>query len=233
MTKQDYKITRKDNGVSEIEVSHQGGRITFVYPAKGPESYVNVHEQITGAGLIAPTMAQTASLVHTAHQNSKEREFAHILDILDNKWLWMFTGNRYIQYKGVYIVDNPGIADGKVVIESELELQKKVEAGNRTVRFVQYGFKTGQQTELDLARNRFVIGLAGKEGAEKLADISERYKPMPPYVWSFADVDKETVRVSCLDGYYNGHRLSVGGDSYGDNIYGSAFGICETMCVGE
>ncbi len=58
-----YKITR---GRTEIEVPHPGDSISFVSPAYGPGTYANVGSQIESAGLVTPTMAETASLVYQA-----------------------------------------------------------------------------------------------------------------------------------------------------------------------
>jgi len=224
MTNEDYKITR---GRVEVEVPHQNGRITFVSPAKGPETYADVQEQIMSEGLIAPTMAQTASLIYTANQNKKEPEFNEVISRLNNNWLWGFTGILYVPNKGAYIQDNPKVADGRVAMNKS-ELVKKLEAGDKSVRFVPFGYKLESQKASDIAKNPFVIALAGEEGTEKLAKISESYGNSP-YLWSFKNVDNEIARVSGLRGYcYGGYRLLVYGNDYVDGDNGYALGVCET-----
>ncbi|MDP1696089.1 MAG: hypothetical protein Q8L29_04200, partial [archaeon] len=96
-----------------------------------------------------------------------------------------------------------------------------------------FGYKTDVQRPSELAKNAFVIALAGEEGAEKLAKIAENYRNNPG-VWSFQNVDEEIARVSGLDGDYLGVRLLVNGyDFDGDNgNSGCAFGVSQTSAEG-
>jgi len=226
-----FKPLKKDYEISgdraEMRIPHLEGKITFMRPVKGPGNYAGVQEAINSAGLIAPTMAQTASLVYTANQNPNEVEFGEVLDILDTRWFWVFVGKRYVKNKGVYIRDNPAIVNGRLDLENESELQNKIEAGDKSVRFVPFGFKIGEQKASDLARNSYLIGLAGKEGAEKLAEISGRYN-LKPKVWSLENVDKDEIGMSSLGGCYcEGSRLGVGSGCFYDQD-GCAFGVCRT-----
>ena len=215
----DYEIRR---GRIEIDVPHEDGKITFVSPAKGPNNYVNVQNAITEEGLVAPTMAQTASLCYTANQNSDEPEFNEVLNRLDRNWLWGFNGVLYVPNKGAYIQDNPNVKDGRVVLD-ESELVKTLESGDKSVRFVPFGYKTGEQTVSDLAKNDFVIGLAGEQGTEKLAKLCKRYRNSP-FVFSFDKVENNVARVSSLYGY---GRLDVCGNGYDYDGFGYALGIAK------
>lgn len=222
MTNKDYKITRAR---IEVEVPHQKGRVTFAYPAKGFGTYANVQKAIESDDLTAPTMAQTASLVYIANQNPNEPEFKDVTSKLNSNWLWGFNGILYVPNQGAYIQDSPKIVNGKVAMDKS-ELVKKFESGDKSVRFVPFGFKTESQKVSELAKNAFIVALAGEEGAEKLAKVSESYRNSP-YLWSFKNVDTEIARVSSLGGYY-GVRLVVNGNDYFDNNDGFAFGVCET-----
>ena len=167
MTNKDYKIIR---GRIEIEVPHEDGKLTFVWPVKGPGTYANVKSQIEDAGLQAPTFAQLTSLVYTANQNRDEPEFAEILNKLDNRWLWGFNGILYLPkgkgdyQNGAIIQDNPKTEDGRVFLDKS-ELIKKLEAGDKSVRFVPFGYKTDVQNASELAKNPFVIGLAKNDSS--------------------------------------------------------------------
>lgn len=227
MTNQDYKITR---GRIEVEVPHQGDKLTFVWPIKGPETYANVKEQIESNGLVAPTMAQTVSLVYTANQNSNEPEFNEVISRLDNNCLWGFNGVLYLPrgegdyQNGAIIQDNPQIKDGRVFLDKSELIKKLGVPEDKSVRFVPFGYKLSVQTASELAKNPFVIGLAGEEGAEKLAKVSEKYINNPR-VWSFDNVEEEIAGVSGLYSNWDDDRLDVDGNYNGDLSSGYAFGV--------
>ena len=213
MAKPDYKITRER---TEMQIFHEDRNLTFIFPAKGPGSYAGVQEQITKDRLKAPNFAETASLVYTAYKNSNEPEFKNVLDILNKEGLWAFTGNLYIPkgkgdyQNGVIIQDNPQIKNGRIFMD-ESELVKKLEANDKSVRFVPFGFKIGEHSVDELEKNAYVIGLAGEEGAEKLAEIAGKYKARP-VVYSFGEVNEKITRASVLGGnYWDGGRLVVDG----------------------
>ncbi len=218
-TKQ-YGIRR---GQTEIDVPHKDGILTYAYDKHGPGTYAEVADSIDKAGLCQPTMAETASLVHTAF-HADEPEFDAIRQLMKGNWLWAFTGSLYTS-RGTYVQDNPVIRDGIPYME-ESELVKKLEAGDKSVRFVRYGYPTGEMSSIELAKNAYVKALAGEEGAEKLAEIADKRKQRP-YLWSLKSVRKPETRVSALDSdkSFDWHGLYVYGDyrgSYGD---GHAFGV--------
>ena len=105
------------------------------------------------------------------------------------------TGILYIRKKGAYIEDNPQLRKPKprprpegyyLPIDSyiklsrlldmnESDLERRLKNGDHRVRFVPFGYKTGEMSPTELANNEFMIALAGKKGAEKLAKAVERY----------------------------------------------------------
>ena len=108
----------------------------------------------------------------------------------------VFTGTLYVPDKGAYVQDNPQIKDGMpFMVESELV--KKLEDNDPTVRHAPFGFKTRAMTPIQLARNPYVIALAGEEGAEKLAQVANKHKKKS-YLWSFNSVDSPIIRVSAF-----------------------------------
>ena len=87
---------------------------------------------------------------------------------MKDNWFWGFTGNRHVPNEGVYIQDNPQIVDEEVLMNKK-DLVKKLDANDPSVRFVPFGFKLGSQSALKLAKNPYVIGLAGEEGAGRIS----------------------------------------------------------------
>jgi hypothetical protein len=209
-------------GRTELTVEHEGKDLTFVHPAnKG--TYASVQGQIQEAGLEAPTMAQTASLVQDAF-NSEDKYSQGIKKIMKDNWLWGFTGNLYVPNKGVYVQDNPEVRNGMPFMD-ESELVEKLEAEDPSVRFVPFGYKTENMSALDLAKNEYIIALAGEEGADKLAQVADKHKRQP-YLWSFKSVSEPTTRVSRLySGWGFVDRLVVVGVDRGDCRVSFAFGV--------
>lgn len=221
------KSLRVEEGRTKLITTHNEKDLTFLHPAYGPNNYANVGEEIERDGLATPTMAETASLVHGAF-NSDDKYSKKIKDIMRKERLWAFTGNLYILNKGVYVKDNPEIRDGMPFME-ESELVKRLELDDPSVRFVKFGYEIGEMTPLKLGRNKYVIALAGEEGAEKLAEVANKHK-YKPYLWSFKSVDQPLTRVSTLDSDWglDDGRLGVDGNCFGDDRYGYAFGVQKT-----
>ena len=105
------------------------------------------------------------------------------------------------------------------------DLERKLKSNDSSVRFVPFGFETESMSAIQLVKNRYVIALAGEEGAEKLAEVAGKFK-QKPYLWSFKSVNEPTTRVSALSSNWDlGHWLLVGGDLHGDCGAGHAFGV--------
>lgn len=110
----------------------------------------------------------------------------------------------------------------------ESDLVRKLESHDSSVRFVPFGFKVEEMSSADLARNNYIIGLAGQEGAEKLAEVAGKFK-QKPYLWSFASVDNQIMRVSALNSFWNlDHWLNILGGSNGGDRVGCSFGVRKT-----
>jgi len=213
-----------------IGIPHEGKVISFQHPSfRG--TYGSVAEQIDTEGLQRPTAAQTASLVYDAFQNKEGKYESEIIDILNGRWFWEFTGNFYLPESnedvndGVILVDNPDIVNGRLAMDKN-SLIKKLQEGDSSVRFVPFGFKTGEQTPRELEANSYVVARYGEEGAEKIAEIADKYR-RNPRVWVFDSVDEEKQRMSALYGYWGlGGRLGVGSDFWYLGGNGVAFGVC-------
>lgn len=209
-------------GRTELTVVHNGEDLTFIHPYFGSDTYANVGDQITAVKEIklrTPTMAQTASLVNTAF-NSDDRYSEEIKQLMKDSGLWAFTGILYVPGEGAYIQDYPEVKEGKPYMEKS-DLVSKLEKKDPSVRFAPFGFKINEMTPKELAKNKFVIALAGEEGADKLAEVAGKHN-INPYLWSFESVDKLETKVSALCSGRGSGRLVVGGDRGDWN--GFAFG---------
>ena len=82
-------------------------------------------------------------------------------------------------------------------------------------------------SSLELSKNPYVVALAGKEGAEKLSDLADKYK-RKPYLYGFSSVDEQITKVSSLDSELDVDRLNVSGSCLDDFGGGFAFGLRNT-----
>ncbi len=206
------KAREGKNGRTYLDVPHSNGEISFVHPPFGYSTYADVNRQLLESNLEQPTMAQTASLVHAAWQNKDEKYSAEIIDKLRINWLWAFNGILYVPDEGAYIQDRPSLDNGKVIVD-------RINA-----RFAPFGYKTGQQSARYLAKNKFVIALAGEEGAEELAQVADEYR-IKPHVWSVNNINEDKTRVACLGSGGGDDGLHVDGDFWLDGRVGYAFGV--------
>jgi len=205
-----------------IKVNHQGRDLIFSSQAYGPDTYANVQSAIEQNGLVAPTMAETAFIAHWAFYNDLEHA-DEIRQIMKDRWLWAFTGSLYTP-NGVYVQDHPEIRGGMPFME-EQGLIKKLEANDSSVRFIPFEYQRGEMTSLQLAKNKYVIALAGEEGAGNLAEVADKHE-RKPYVHSLESVNEPTIRVSALDSYWDlGYGLGVSGCSRGGGRVAYAFGV--------
>ncbi|HLF53667.1 MAG TPA: hypothetical protein VI544_00650 [Candidatus Nanoarchaeia archaeon] len=190
----------------KIVVQHNSKDITFVAPCFGPQGYHKVGEQIDGAGLLRPTFAETVSLVYSVIQNQNNQYTNQVLHILSRYWLWGFSNITYIPREGVFISDR-----------------------NRENVHVPFGFKTGEQSIAQIAKNPLVLALAeGGEGVEKLVEIAKTFQHKPS-IWGLKRVDDIEHRAAGLDAYNdsNFNGLNISGDILLSGKDGYAFGLLE------
>jgi len=216
-----------EGGRTKLIVPHKDKELVFLHPKYGPNTYANIGAEIERDGLARPTMAETASLVYGAFNSDDNYYSKEIKKIMKDHLLFGFTGIFYVPGKGAYFQDNPETRDEKPFMD-ESELVRKLESNDPTVRHVPFGFKTGSQSPIELARNPFIIGLAGEDGAGKLGEIADKHR-VKPYLGSFESVDNPETRVSALVSYWHiDHRLYISCNVRGDGKNGYAFGVQET-----
>src|SRR3989344_8373258 len=169
------------------------------------------------------SFCEFCKVLHAAF-HSDDKYSKEIREIMKNYWLWAFTGNHYIPGKGVYIAPDPEIRNGRPFME-ESELVKRLEAHDPSVRFVPFGFKTGEMTPNELSRNPYILALVGEERAEKLVEIASKHKNKP-YLLGVTSVDRPSTRVSALYSDWLDRRLDVDG-LRGYVTDGCALGVLE------
>lgn len=167
-----------------------------------------------------PTMENMASLVNRSWTNLDYQDSKEIHKGLRNHWIWTSNGNLYVPNKGVYILDPPPIKGNKIAM-SESDLIKRLEYNDLSVRFVPFGFKVGELSHTEISKNPYVIGLAGEEGAENLAELSSRYR-LHPTLWSYENVEEPQTRVSAIGTGWADSKFLINGSSDGSNTRGAA-----------
>jgi len=240
-TTQNYEVK---TGRSEISVPYKDGKLVFIHPSFGLESYWGVARAVVKAGLKLPTSEHSASLVHAAYCGPKEftetPQVTNIGDIMKRGGLWIANRNLWTPTQGknpgVYVVlDEKGVGTMSELrvndLEKELEDCEEVNgirfSKNEKVRFAPRDtYKDGEQTPDELAKNGFVIASYGVKGAEQLAEVSRKFSYLP-VTWILEPKHEAELRVSALDANYDaysGYRLHVRADG---GRYGHAFGVLE------
>ena len=215
-------------GRTYLTVPHGNGEITFQHPLfRG--TYGDVANQVGKEGLKRPISSETSSLVCDAFQNPNGEYESQILNVLKSNWLWEFTGNLYLPKSseevsdGVLLEDYPQIINGRLTI-NKVSLIKRLQANDKSVRFVPFGYKIGEQTSKELGENLYIVARYGEEGAEKIARIASKFKDKPR-VLSFESIDKETAKMSVLYGDFFNGRLCVDSGYWDGDDVGHSFGV--------
>ena len=227
------------------EIPHERGKLAFQHQIF--RGYIrNIAEQIDKSKLKRIGSAETASLIYDAWVNPEEKDSSKIIKILNQKWFWEFTGNLYLPKSngpaGVSSgekINNGVILDldpqnlkfneySRLIMDKD-SLIKRLKSNDPLVKFVPFGYKTGEQTWQELEKNRYIQERYGKEGAQKIAEIASKY-PYNPHIYSFDyPVSEEKIRVSALGRlWYLYDRLSVSSISQSNSEFGHAFG-----CAGD
>ena len=235
-------LPRIERGITKIIVPHGKDEVAFAWPSQGPDDYQTIGKRFLARNLKVPTGDYTASLAHAVYCNPEtenEPEFKKIRN-MGKRWLWVFNKDVWTS-KGVYVVpDVNAIGTSQTLNQDELE--KMLNGGKELswggirfskdgrVRFAPKGsYKLGKHTPESLAKDGFVIASYGLEGAEKLGEVSSKFRYDPNTYGGHNNIQKELYseqRVSALSGNY-GDRLSVIGDLFNDYWGGLAFGVQE------
>jgi len=216
-------------GETKLIVPHNNREITFIHPLSKGNCF-DVDQQLQAKNLQDPTFGENISLLYSASKKNVEEYSKEILNLIKNESMWCFTGSLYLPKRkeyfsnGVIVQDRPQIQEG--IIMDKSELVKKLKNGKKvkgvlfsedgSVRFVHFGYKTGEQTPQELGRNHYLLALTGSEETrEKLVELASKYSGKP-YLHSYGRVDSEMSNISCLwTTQYRPKHIVIDGTSYG------------------
>ncbi len=236
-TKSMTNTSRIERGMTKLIVPHNGKEIVFAYPSIGPNTYRNVGESILKSKQSVPTGDYTSSLVHSAYCSniSNEPESKNIKNILTKRWLWVYNQNLWTD-KGVYVIQDLK-AEGKFIQLKQGDLEKMLKGAkdinglrfnkNNKVRYApKESYKLGDHTSDSFSKDGFVIISCGKEGAEKLGEVSSKFNNKNPYLFGLVIKKGQTPeqRVSTLGEDLDDRLLYFDGD-FDVDIGGCAFGV--------
>jgi hypothetical protein len=246
-----YEITRPEPVITpptRITVpSSSDGPISFAHPYSGPNTYQKVGKSILDnktADLVLPTGVQTSDLIHATYLGPTEfqaqSESVELRDnIMRNNYVWVFNRNLWTSEdaprgQGVYVQHDAqakGLNERLDIEDLERELHEGEEIqgvtfskDGKTVFAPRESYELGDHTPESFAKDGFVVANFGFDGAEKLSQVSTKFKH-DPRTWGL-DIkkgQKAEQRVSAVD-VYDG-RLSLYGDYSGDSWGGLASGV--------
>lgn len=208
-----------------VEIPHKGKTITF--PVSTP---IEIYQVLKSNEVRSAISAETASLVYDAFLNSKIKDENTIKNILEESFLYEFTGNIFLPsvgekkklYNGVILVDNPPIVNGR--LEQNIDFSNMIKEGNPSVRYISFKYKTGEQTWQELEKNPYIVGRYGEERAAQVAKVASTYKENPK-IQHIESIDEGKIVMSILSS--EGDRCLKIGFTRGNfrNCDGYAFGI--------
>ena len=225
---------------TELTVQHQGKELTHVHPFYGPNNYEGLKTSVEADSLTMATLPEAASIVHDAYCLDQPTDFdqekaKEIHGIMKNRWIYAASKSLWIPDQGVKVFPDNGLISlpdhlkGKIGELSQNELEQMLEVLEQSLELVNsadFGYETGTLgSSLKLATNAYTKALAGEEGAERLAEVSDKHRIKKPYLGAFDNVKKPLITVSRLDSsrVFDG-RLVVRGGSLGGYWGSYAFG---------
>lgn len=166
----------------EMKVPHNGSFIGFIKPVNG--EYIELKKELANRVLRIPSFSEVISLIHFCTDNLNFKPASALAYDMNKRGSFSLIADTGFLYgdEGVYIQDYPiACWDGWGNLDmDESELVKKLETGDKNVRFVPFSSCQKRfynpETHTQIARHPLLIGAAGEEGAEKIAQIVEKYK---------------------------------------------------------
>jgi len=223
-----------------LDALHRDGKRTFIYLPCGPNYHVEVAQAVHEAKLSFPLMDENVSLIYSAWQNPDKEYSARVIETLRNYFVLATNGLLYLPKKegedvhnGVLIDDNFDVRKLKdlnknreKLLEYKSSLITKLNENDPEVRFVPFGYPTGEVD--NLSNHSLVRGLAGEYGSVKLDEVASKYKEkyrLNTYIASFDGVVTEYLSCSALNSKWFGIGLFFRGKFLDDVRVCCAFGV--------
>lgn len=162
-----------------------------------------------------------------------EPEFDNVREIMKNLWLWIYNQNGWTD-KGVYVVqDTEASGVSKPLNYTNLEKMLKGAEEIDGVRFSKDGsvrfapketYQLGDHTHESFAKDGFVRASVGIVGAEKITEVSKKFKYNPITLdYTIEEGQKPELRVPAFRDN-GGYRLNLYGYYFEDYV-SFAFGV--------
>jgi len=197
-----------------LTVPHKNGSVTFEVARygllHGELGFTSDH--LKDKGLRGPNSPEVISLIYDAYNNPKGRYESKIITTLTEGKFFEFTGNLYLPKSGeevsggIIVEYNPRIKNnvlftadgdhGKLVMKKK-SLVKRLHNGDSDVKFVPFGFKTGDLNGDNLRKHPYLIARYEEEGVEKLVEILSK-SGKRPFLGVHDSVDGVMAEVSIL-----------------------------------
>src|SRR3989338_5750205 len=210
-TTTEKRNARIERAQTNLIVPYNNGELVYIYPQFGPSTYKEVGSEILKQGLLVPTGDYTAPLVHAVYcdeEDTSEPEFESVREIMKNRRLWVFNRNGWTN-KGVYVSQDLE-AKGLSAPLDVRELEKSLKGGREFngIRFSEDGrvrfapkelYVLGNHTPDSLSKDGFIIASFGKDGAEKIGEVSSNFKYNPrTYGLDIEEGQNSEQRISAL-----------------------------------
>jgi len=231
---------RVKKGETKLTVDHNQGELTVLHPFLGPNTYRELQRQASSEGLKMATLPEAASIAHDAYVVDPKNHYSkEIQKTMTNRWFYTATKSLWVPNKGVHVFPDNGSIELPEALRDRIgtlnpnELEQfltSLREHDGLVNFAEFGFDTGRLgSSLKLATNDYMKAVAGQEGAEKLAEVSDKHEVKKPYLWAHQNVNEPLVTVSGLSpSWYLDDWLDVNGDERGGYSDSGAFGVRET-----
>ena len=134
-------------------------------------NYADVKAKLIKYGKKLPRGKHVAALIEAGlnvsnYSDNVQKYLEPVKDKL-REGLWIYS-NLLQSSKGVYVYDD-------LYELEESELVKKLEEGDKSVRFVPNGYKSGAQNAEEFEKNPLAQAIFGEEGAKRIAKVSKQY----------------------------------------------------------
>ena len=210
MTTKNSKVGIGINGRTEIYVPHNEELLTFVYLTKGTSTYAEIMEHLTKEKLLMPTTAQLFSLLDLALQDPENFYYSGILNEFNSNFLWTSTENLFLTDGGVMVYDN---TSNNMSVSKE-DLIERLSSGDKTVRFVPSGFRTGCISLQDFLEHPYLIAQVGEDMLKTVERVAKNYNNTKADIFCLNKPDIDIKQCTQVDSYSGKLCISV---TYCDN----------------